>query len=339
MPNYVTTSLPDYVQTNRDMIIKGLVLGGDTIRRMVKQTGVKKDAFINLLDLDPTFQDGAGCGFTADGDATISQREIETGLVKINMEICDETLRGKYAEYAINTAATKDGQAMPFEEYFVEELLRAIAEKMELAVWRWDSSQSGEYFDGLLTILAADADVLTESISAGATAYEGIKQVMFAIPGYAKKKGAKIFVAPEIYDLFIQELVDKNLYHFNPADQEGEYLFPGTKVTVVSTDGLANSLNIVATFDRNMYYGCDLESDKEEVKIWWSDDDDVWKVKVKWNAGVQVAFPDQVVLGTFAAAPVPGTAVNSNLAAIAAAAGKLAGAVNASDQIETHPNS
>lgn len=304
MPNYVTTSLPAYVQTNRDMLIRDIVLGGRTIARMAKQTGVKKDAYINLLEVDPTFADGSSCGFTAAGTATITQRVIETGVIKVNMEICPETLRGKYAEYLINTSALADGEQLPFEEYFMNDLKRAISEKMEAAVWTWDSSNANEYFDGLLTIASNDASVITEAISGGTTAYAGIMQVYMALPEAVLMKGASIFVSPAIFRLFINHIVAQNMYHYNVGNENlEEFLFPGTNVKVVKTYGLANNLNILGTYDRNMYYGCDLESDSEDVKVWWSDDDDLYKIKVKWNAGVQFAFPDLVVLGTFAAAP------------------------------------
>ena len=63
MYNYVVTSLPAYVQENRDLIIKNFALvGGETRKRISVKTGVKKAAYINYLNLTPTFQSGAGCG-------------------------------------------------------------------------------------------------------------------------------------------------------------------------------------------------------------------------------------------------------------------------------------
>ena len=44
----------------------------------------------------------------------------------------------------------------------------------------------------------------------------------------------------------------------------------------------------------------DMEGDAEDIKLWFSNDDDIFKLKVLWNSGVQIAFPDQVVLGTIA---------------------------------------
>jgi hypothetical protein len=43
-----------------------------------------------------------------------------------------------------------------------------------------------------------------------------------------------------------------------------------------------------------------MEGDMEDLKLWFSDDNDVFRLKGKWNAGVNIAFPDEVVLGTIA---------------------------------------
>ena len=47
----------------------------------------------------------------------------------------------------------------------------------------------------------------------------------------------------------------------------------------------------------NLVYACDMMNDKEELRSWFSDDDDVQKLKIKWNAGVTTLYPDAVVLG------------------------------------------
>jgi hypothetical protein len=81
------------------------------------------------------------------------------------------------------------------------------------------------------------------------------------------------------------------------------FILPGTDVVVRKEVGLTGSLNVIGTYPKNLYYGTDLENATEDVKVWFSDDDDNYKLKVKWNSGVQVAFPQDVVLGEFAQQP------------------------------------
>ena len=64
--NFLVSSLPDYVATNRDLIIASFGLVGTGTRgRIGLQTGVKKVAALNYLSLSPVFQDGSECGFNA----------------------------------------------------------------------------------------------------------------------------------------------------------------------------------------------------------------------------------------------------------------------------------
>ena len=84
-------------------------------------------------------------------------------------------------------------------------------------------------------------------------------------------------------------------------------MLPGTDVRVVKTAGLAGDLHILATYPANLFYGCDMQNDNEDIDMWWSQDNRTFRLEVLWNSGVQIAFLDQVVLGTFAAAPTAPT--------------------------------
>lgn len=314
--NIVTTSLPDYVQENRDVLVKDIVLGARTIARCRKQTGVKGSAPLNLLDVSPSIVSGAGCAFEAAGSAALTQRIIETAIFKVNLEICPETLRGKWAEYLLRTNA--NGSDLPFEQYLIDGIRKKISEAMETIVWQSDTDNSG-LIDGFLTIAGDDASVVDVNIASGKSAYEGLIAVYNAIPENALRKDCKIFVSPAIFRAFTQELVALNLFHVAVPNEEFDEVFlPGTGVKVIKTDGLANSLQVLATYEDNLYFGCDLESDAEVVKAVHDEKTDAYDIIAKWNAGVQFAFPDEVVLGVFAAAPVAPATNHESLAKIAA---------------------
>ena len=297
------SGLTAYVEQNKDQILSSIVLGGKTISRMTKQVGIKTRAMINYLDLDPVFQDGSDCGFTPQGDVVLTQREIITGAIKVNKDLCERTLLGSYAEYEVRVAA--DDEKLPFEAEIVSLLTDKINAGMEKAVWQGDTDSDNENlarFDGLLKIAGEETSVVKVSATSSDGAYGAIKKMYMALPEELLEQGASIFVSPEVYREYIQGLVDKNNFHYSAPQNANpdEYYFPGTNVKVVKTLGLAGTKKMVATYDANMYYGCDLEGAKETVKIWFSDDKDKFNIKVLWNAGVQFAFPNHVVLGTIA---------------------------------------
>ena len=298
MPNFVVTSLPAYVQDNKDLLIKNFALvGGETRKRISVQTGIKKDEHINYLNLTPTFQSGVGCGFTAQGEATLTQRLIETARFKVNMEFCPDTLIGKYAEYQVSINASEN-ESLPFEAYIMEALTNEIVKKIETTIW--GGVKGTDLIDGFLTLAKADSDVVDVVIE-GTSAYADILKVYNAMSEYTLEQGGEIYVSPAKFRAFMQEMVEKNYFHYNPGNAEpSEFLLPGSNVKVVRTPGLAGKTEIVGTFAKNMYYGCDLENAAEDIKVWYSDDDDLIKVAAKWNMGVQFAFPGEVVLGATA---------------------------------------
>ena len=298
MANFIVTSLPAYVQDNRDILIKNFALaGGETRRRISVQTGIKKDEYINFLNLTPTFQSGVGCGFNAAGDAALTQRVIETARFKVNMEFCPDTLVGKYAEYQVSINASENA-SLPFEAFIMEGLTNEIVKKIETTIWQ--GVKGTDYIDGFLTIAGAEGDVV-DVVLGGTSAYEDILKVYNAMTENTLEQGGEIYVSPAKFRAFMQEMVAKNFYHYNPGNAEpGEFLLPGSNVKVVRTPGLAGKTQVVGTFAKNMYYGCDLENAAEDIKVWYSDDDDLIKVAAKWNMGVQFAFPGEVVLGATA---------------------------------------
>ena len=306
--NFLVSSLPAYVQENRDLLIKNFALVGTATRQRIGlQTGIKKSAYLNYLALAATLQDGSGCGHNPLDELTLSQRTIDVAAIKVDGQICPETLLGKYAEYLVRVSATEND--LPFEQYIVDTLVAEINKKIEKLIWQGDVSATTnpdlKWFDGFLEQMSDDADTIDVAIASGKSAYEGILEVYMAMPEEVLEKGGVIFVSPAIYRCFLQDMVAINFYHYaGPQDSAPEeFIVPGTDVKVVKTPGLAGSLDIVGTFADNLVYGTDAENDNEAIDIWWSQDDRLFKYQVKWNSGVAYHFPAMNVLGVFAAAP------------------------------------
>lgn len=308
---YTVSGLTNYVDVNRDALIKSVVIGaeyGDTIPQLAKQLGVKTKERLNYLDVDPSFQDGKGCGFSADGKTEFSEREIETAIFKVNDSWCPDDLLAKFAEYMVKFGANANAEdGMPFEREIMGEIVRKINQKMEKAVWQGDTSGT-DLIDGFLT-QALDADsasTIAVSYTAATSAislYEAVKAVISKIPEEILDE-AVVFVSPAVFRALCFELTEKNMYHF-PSDKAGaeiedkDIIFPGTGVRVHKTFGLSgDKKHIYASAYKNMVYAADLMNDKEEARLWFSDDDDVYKLKIKWNAGVATLYPDEVVVLT-----------------------------------------
>lgn len=301
---YVVSGLSEYIDEQRYPILRKAILGGFSISRMAKQLGIKTKAKINYMATDGDFQDGSECGFNPSGSTEFTQREIETGVIKEELEWCAKKLWGKYLENQYRVQA--DPQTMPFQEEITDELIAKINKKLEKAVWQGDTASSDanlNKFDGLLKILGNENSVVTVDATGEATAFGAIKAVFMAIPEDVLDKGVEIMVSPELYRKFAMELVEKNLYHYDPANgaaTDESFLFPGTNVKVVKVLGLAGTKKIVATYWGNLFYGADLLGEEEQFRLWYNEEDEVYRFRSLWNSGTQVAFPDEVVVGTVA---------------------------------------
>lgn len=274
----------DYVKQNEGIILKDIVFGnvyGDTIPLMTKQLGVKTSEKIHPSTIEAILQDVTTCGFNSQGGLNFSERTITTENKKVNVGFCEDTLLQKFAEYKVRVGA--DEGAMPFEAEIIEGLVKNVSEKVEELVW------------GHLL----NADGIDGKEATATTAYDRVMEVYSKMPEAILEDGI-IFVNPATFRAYVMELVNKNLYHYNPANGDLQEIFlPGSGVKVRKAKGIKTN-DLFATSPKNMIYGTDFLNNKEEVKVWYSDDAGEWRIKMRFNAGAQVAFPDLVVKRTYA---------------------------------------
>lgn len=299
MANPIVTGLPAYVEEHNLPLLAKAILGSKSINMLNVTTSVKGPTALNLISTDVVFQDGSDCGWSASGNTELSQRVLNPAVLKINTNFCEKKLLKKWAEYQVKIAAGM--KTLPFEEDFVNGIVDGVNEKLEKMIWQGVSGATS--FDGFITILSGSSATEIEKTS-GTPAYTAIKEVYLAMPeAIVEKEDAAIFVSPAVFRQFIQELVAANLYHFEPNDEAGVYALPGTGTKVISTPGLAGTTGydyIIAGRKSNMFYGTDLEGDENKVEFWYSQDNREFRLAIEWLSGVQVAFPDEMVVGKIA---------------------------------------
>lgn len=296
---YNVSGLTNYIEVNKEVILKDAILGsglkGETIPMLRKQLGVKTSERLNYLDVTPAIQPVTGCGFSAQGSTVFSERDIVTAQAKVNDEWCAEQLLNKFAEYKVRIGANE--QEMPFEAEITDQIVKGVQKDIERQIWVGDKS-NGDLVDGFVTIaLGADsASTITGTTASGASAYDAIKQAYMLIPE-EWVDNAVIFVSPAIFREYVQDLVDANLYHYDPAfnGELTEMFLAGSDVKVRKTFGLTGDNHIYVSVADNMVYGTDFENNKEEVDAWYSKDDDVYRLKMRFNFGCNTLYPDAVV--------------------------------------------
>lgn len=288
-----TSALTQYVEEQRLPLIRKTVFAAPSTRYFNLQTGIKHSAALNILSTDVVFGDGATCGWNESGTTAFSQRILEVGNFKINMSFCDKAMLKYWTGYDVRVAAGQ--KSLPFEEDFVNGIIDGVRVKLENLIWNGVKATDG--MDGLLTILAdASASTINPTLATGTTIYAKTKAVYQAIPA-GKLDRASIFMGVDKFRDLVLELTEKNLYHYNPeVDSNLEIILPGTSTRVRGVAGLNGKKAIVAGDGENIYFGVDMEGDEEKFDLWYSQDNQEFRLAINFNAGVQVAFPDEIVV-------------------------------------------
>ena len=286
------SGLTAYVDEQRLPLIRKTIFAAPSVKHFNLQTGIKHAAALNILNTTVAFGDGATCGWNEAGTSEFSQRVLEVGNFKVNMSFCDKAMLKYWNGYDVRVAAGQ--KSLPFEEDFVNGIIDGVKVKLEDLIWK--GVKATDKMDGILTILsAASASTIQPTLASSDTIYEKTVKAYQAIPAKILDKAA-IFMGVDNFRDLVLELTAKNLYHYSPeVDGSMEIVLPGTSTKVYGVAGLNGQKAIVAGNPENIYYGVDMEGDEEKFDLWYSKDNQEFRLAINFNAGVQVAFPDEIV--------------------------------------------
>jgi hypothetical protein len=295
-------NLVAYTDQERLPLITKAVFSARSAALFTKQVGIKFAAALNLMDTDALIQGGDTCGFTSSGTTTFSQRVITVGRMKVMETLCPRSLEQYWMQTQLTAGSMYDG--VPFEQAFAEQKALRIAEALENAIW-----QGNAYFSGVNQLLnAASGSTISGntgavSASVGITTsnvisiFDGIyNQIPQAI---LTKNDLVIFCGWNNFRTLIGAFKASTGVMYNQVDlaglADGDIIYPGTNVRVIAVPGLTNTNRIVASYLGNFFYGTDLLSDEEQFSIFYSRDLDEVRSIAAFKAGVQIAYPDQIV--------------------------------------------
>ena len=294
----IEQEIKGYVDESNESLIAKTVLGGQSVSLFGLQTGVKGDTAINLLDTDVELQSALDCGFTPKGSNKISRRVLKPVYLKVNMQWCDKNFLDTYAQHMVKIAAGM--KTLPYAEEFTAGIVARVNEALETMLYQGVADVGKTEFDGLITLLGKESTAIKVGTNTG-TAYEKLLKVYNAVPEVAHKDDLVILVAPSLYREFVQELVKANMYHYDANDANAQTYLPGTSVPVIPVEGLiptttnAGKEFIIALRKSNVIYGTDMSNDQEKFDFWYSADDQVFKLAIEFTAGVQFAYPEEIV--------------------------------------------
>lgn len=295
-------TLTAYTEQQRLPLITKAVFSARTASLFTKQVGIKSAAALNLMDTDAALAAGTGCGWTAAGTTTFTQRNITVAPMKIQEALCPRSLEQYWMQSQLTQGSNYDG--VPFEQAFAEQKALRIAEALENAIW-----SGSTLVTGLLTILNAASGSTVSGNTAAVSASVGITtanvisifdNIYTRIPqAILTKNDLVIFCGWDTFRTLIGGLKSTSAVLYNQVDlqglADGDIIYPGTNVRVVAVPGLLGYNRLVCSYLGNFFYGTDLLSDEENFDLWYSKDNDEVRFQAAFKVGVQVAYPDLVV--------------------------------------------
>lgn len=291
------STVAGYVSANEKELIGASVLKGKTASVIGIQTGVKGSANLNLLNATPSLQAG-GCGWNAAGTTALSKRTIKTGLIKVNESLCPDDLIGTFAEVELKIAA--GSETLPFEQVFVDQIVKGVQKQNELTIWRGDVT-GGTYprFDGFIKILGTEVSVLDATVSGKTLAVnpiDAVNAIVAKMPDeILDRDDLVIFVSQATFRGYVMAMQAVNSYNYFPTldGKTMELLIPGTSIKLIGVAGL-DATHAYGSYAANFRLGTDMEGDGEKFEFWYSQDNSEYRIKMHYNMGVQVAFPNMI---------------------------------------------
>lgn len=304
-----TSTLTAYVNEQAAPITKNIIFGAPSVKLMSVMSDIKGDGALNILKTNVVFGDGKTCGWDDDSTASLTQRNIETANLKVNIAYCQRSLSKYWAGQELNQ---KIGiETLPFEEKFTADAVSNVARNLDSMIWYGDSTNTNE-FDGLMTIAAADAakttpvvNVVTPTSALDAALYSKLQAVVAAIPAETYNDTI-VCMSVTNFRGVIADFEANNPYHTLEFVTDDKLCFrmPNSNVLVYGVIGMekASSTDMIAFNPKTTFYGCDYEDASETFKFRYDEHDEQFELHMLLNAGVQFAFLDEVVYaGTYSA--------------------------------------
>jgi hypothetical protein len=253
------------------------------------KAAMKVGAFSNLVR-------SADCDFDdTTSTLTLTEKVLTPTELQVNLQICKKELHADWEAAQMGFSAFDELPPL-FSDYVIARVAAEVANATETSIW---SGSAGEgSFDGLVTLAAADTDVVDVvgiTITA-ANVIDELAKVVDAIPsGVYGKEDLTIYISQHVAKKYIAAqaaLGYRELYNVGQTEMN----FQGIKL--FATGGLGDN-TIIAAQSSNLFFGTGLTDDRNEVKVIdMADLDGSQNVRVvmRYTAGVQIGVGSDVVL-------------------------------------------
>ena len=249
----------------------------------------------------------ASCAFTNTGDVTLTESVLTTKELQVNLELCKKDL---FQTWQTAEMGYSGFRTLPktFSDFLIAHVAEKVAAATETAIWS-GTATSGSYLGLKAKLIAGSAPAvgtpLTGAALTSANVITEMGRVVDLIPASLYgNEGLRLYVSQKIAKLYVRALggFGASGLGANGVNAQGTQWYTNGSL---SFDGIpvfmANGLgadNMIATTVDNLYFGCGLLNDQNEVKVIdMADLDGSQNVRIvlRYNAGVEIGFASDAV--------------------------------------------
>lgn len=301
--SFDVTALDDFKNENTGLVNEMLYSPTTIASGIEVIVGQKGDFALNTLSND-VYLTAAACGWNPDPSnaVTFGQQDVALETLDLKQALCPKDLTSKWMSQMMR--AGSNPEELPFESYIVEGITSKLAVEIEKMFWQGSKTTGAgnlALVNGMAEFLDSKGSVYVAAASGAMTKTNAIDQVdamVAAIPvEVLERTDLAIYISPADYRTYVSALIASQY----PVDNESQtkpygksLMIPGYDVEMIMTGGVPTSL-MYATSKANLVAGTDLMSDAENVEIWYSKDNDEYRVKTTFKIGVGSYFPEFVV--------------------------------------------
>jgi len=289
--------------------ISAALLSASTIENggIEVKPNIKFKEVIKKISTDDVLKD-ATCDFDPTSTVTLTERIIQPEEFQVNLQLCKKDFRSDWEAVQMGVSAF-DSLPPSFADFLIAHVAAKVAQKNENNIWSGVNANAGE-FDGLITLMTADADV-SDVVGTSITAANVIAEMgklVDAIPSALYgKEDLNLYVSQNVARAYVRALggfaaagLGANGTNAQGTQwyNNGSLSFDGVKIFVAN--GLSDNY-MVAAEKSNLFFGTGLLSDHNEVKVLdMGDLDGSQNVRVimRFTSGVEYGIGSDIVLYT-----------------------------------------
>ena len=288
--------------------ISAALLSGKTLAEgnITTVPNVKYKQVMKKVATDDIVKD-ATCDFADTSTLTLTERILQPEEFQVNLELCKKDFRSDWEAAQMGFSAF-DNLPPSFSDFLIAHVADKVAQRIETNIWTGTNATAGQ-FDGFITTLGADSDVVdvTGTASTAANIITELGKIADAIPSTVYgSEDMTIYLPGNMYRNYIRALGGFGASGLGAAgtnDQGTQWYNMGSGLSfdgiqVVHAPGLSDD-DAVAAQKSNLFFGTGLLSDQNEVKVIdMADLDGSQNVRVvmRFTAGIQHGIGSEVVL-------------------------------------------